>query len=122
MVFAEFNPLTVEVADGWNGLGFALPRCDAAVAALLQDLLDRGLLDSTLVVLAGEFGRPPRISKGGSAIGRTAIPSCSPAPVSLPDFTATCLQALDIPPETRISPDGFSVPASTGQPIAELFG
>ena len=32
-------------ADGWNGLGFALPRCDGAVAALLQDLIDRGLLD-----------------------------------------------------------------------------
>ncbi len=133
--------------DGWNGLGFALPRCDAAVAALLQDLIDRGLLDSTLVVLAGEFGRTPRISKGGSAIGRDHWPNCysvmlagaglrggavygesdhqaayvKDKPVSLPDFTATCLHALDIPPETRISPDGFSVPASTGQPITELF-
>lgn len=134
-------------ADGWNGLGFALPRCDASVAALLQDLIDRELLDSTLVVLAGEFGRTPRISKGGSAIGRDHWPNCysvmlagggvrggavygesdhqaayvKDKPVSLPDFTATCLHALDIPAETRISPDGFSVPASTGQPIAELF-
>lgn len=133
--------------EGWNGLGFALPRCDAAVAALLQDLIDRSLLDSTLVVLAGEFGRTPRISKGGSAIGRDHWPNCysvmlagaglrggavygesdhqaayvKDKPVSLPDFTATCLHALDIPPETRISPDGFSIPASTGQPIAELF-
>jgi hypothetical protein len=134
--------------EGWNGLGFALPRCDAAVAALLQDLIDRSLLDSTLVVLAGEFGRTPRISKGGSAIGRDHWSNCyslmlagaglrggavygesdhqaayvKDKPVSLPDFTATCLQALDIPPETRISPDGFSIPASTGQPIGELFG
>lgn len=135
-------------ADGWNGLGFALPRCDGAVAALLQDLIDRGLLDSTLVVLAGEFGRTPRISKGGSAIGRDHWPNCysvmlagagirggavygesdhqaayvKDKPVSLPDFTATCLHALDISPETRLSPDGFSLPASTGRPIAELFG
>lgn len=133
--------------DGWNGLGYALPRCDAAVAALLEDLRDRGLLDSTLVVLVGEFGRTPRISKGGSAIGRDHWPHCYSAmlagagirggavygasdaqaayvkdkPVSLPDFTATCLTALGIPPETRISPDGFRVPASQGEPITELF-
>jgi len=134
--------------DGWNGLGFALPRCDAAVAALLEDLRDRGLLETTLVVLVGEFGRTPKISKGGSAIGRDHWPNCYSAmlagagirggtiygesdhqaayvkdkPVSLQDFTATCLTALDIPPETRISPDGFSVRASAGQPIGELFG
>src|SRR5262249_17454394 len=56
--------------NGWNGLGFALPRCDIAVSALLDDLEIRGLLDSTLVVLVGEFGRTPRISKGAGAIGR----------------------------------------------------
>lgn len=39
-----------------------LPPTDRAVAALLDDLHDRGLLDSTLVVMAGEFGRTPRIS------------------------------------------------------------
>lgn len=135
-------------ADGWNGLGCALPRCDAAVAALLEDLSERGLLDSTLVALVGEFGRTPRISKGGSAIGRDHWPNCYSAmlagaglrggavygesdhqagyvkdkPVSLPDFTATCLAALDIPPETRISPDGFTLRASTGTPITALFG
>jgi hypothetical protein len=134
--------------DGWNGLPFALPRCDAAVASLLEDLRDRGLLDSTLVVLIGEFGRTPRISKGGSAIGRDHWPNCYSAmlagagirggavygesdhqaayvkdkPVSLPDFTATCLAALDIPPETRISPDAFSIRASMGEPIVDLFG
>lgn len=135
-------------ADGWNGLGFALPRCDAAVAALLEDLRDRGLLESTLVVLVGEFGRTPRISNGSSAIGRDHWPNCYSAmlagagirggavygesdhqaayvkdkPVSLPDFTATCLAALDIPPETRISSDGFTVRASSGEPISALFG
>ncbi|MCA9226098.1 MAG: DUF1501 domain-containing protein, partial [Planctomycetales bacterium] len=34
--------------NGWNGLGFALPRADEAVATLLEDLRDRGLLESTL--------------------------------------------------------------------------
>lgn len=135
-------------ADGWNGLGYALPRCDAAVAALLEDLRDRGLLESTLVVLVGEFGRTPRISKGASAMGRDHWPNCYSAmlagagirggavygesdhqaayvkdkPVSLPDFTATCLAALDIPPETRISPDGFTLRASAGTPIDAIFG
>jgi hypothetical protein len=38
------------------------PPTDRAVAALLDDLHDRGLLESTLIVMAGEFGRTPRIS------------------------------------------------------------
>src|SRR5262249_13074862 len=38
------------------------PPTDQAVSALLDDLHDRGLLDSTLIVMAGEFGRTPRIS------------------------------------------------------------
>ena len=133
--------------NGWNGLGWALPCCDQAVSALLEDLDQRGLLDSTLVVLVGEFGRTPRISRGASAIGRDHWPNCYSAmiagagvrggqvygrsdkqaayvmdrPVSPEDFAATVLHALDIPPETPIHPDGFSVRASTGQPILELF-
>jgi len=133
--------------NGWNGLGWALPKCDEAVAALLGDLTDRGLLDSTLVVLIGEFGRTPRISRGGSAIGRDHWPHCYSAmlagagirggavygasdfqagyvkdrPVSPEDLAATLLHALDIPPETRISPDGFSTPASSGQVVQDLF-
>ena len=132
---------------GWNGLGWALPCCDQGVSALLEDLAQRGLLDSTLVVLVGEFGRTPRISKGGSAIGRDHWPHCYSAmlagagirggavhgasdkqaayvkdrPVSPEDFTATLLHALGIDPQTPISPDGFSVRAGTGQPILDLF-
>ena len=134
-------------ANGWNGLGWALPKCDEAVSALLEDLSARGLLDSTLVVLVGEFGRTPRISKGSAAIGRDHWPNCYSAmvagagirggtiygasdqqasyvkdrPVSPEDFAATLFHAMDIPPETRISPDGFTRPASTGQVIGELF-
>ncbi len=133
--------------NGWNGLGWALPCCDQAVSALIEDLEQRGLLDTTLVVLVGEFGRTPRISKGASAIGRDHWPNCYSAmlagagvrggtiygssdnqaayvkdrPVSPEAFAATVLQALDIPPETGISPDGFSIRASTGHPVMELF-
>jgi hypothetical protein len=39
-----------------------LPPTDKAVSALLDDLADRGLLDSTLIVMAGEFGRTPKVS------------------------------------------------------------
>ncbi len=133
--------------NGWNGLGWALPVCDTAVSALLLDLEQRGLLDETLVVLVGEFGRTPRISKGASAIGRDHWPNCYSAMlagagirggtifgssdtqaayvkdrlVRPEDFAATLFHALDIPPETGISPDGFTVRASTGRVIAELF-
>ncbi len=133
--------------DGWNGLGWALPRCDQGVAALLEDLEQRGLLDTTLVVLVGEFGRTPRISKGAVHMGRDHWARCYSAmlagagvrggaiygssdksaayvkdrPVSPEDFAATILHALDIPPGTPIHPDGFSVRASTGNPIVELF-
>ncbi|MFO0880032.1 MAG: DUF1501 domain-containing protein [Gemmataceae bacterium] len=132
---------------GWNGLGWALPCCDQAVSALLEDLDVRGLLDSTLVVLVGEFGRTPRISRGGSAIGRDHWPNAYSAmlagagvrggavygasdsqaayvkdnPVSPEDFTATLLHALGIEPGTPISPDGFTLRASAGQPVRDLF-
>ena len=133
--------------NGWNGLGWALPVCDTGVSALLEDLEQRGLLDETLVVLVGEFGRTPRISKGASAIGRDHWPNCYSAmlagagvrggtiygssdaqaayvkdrPVSPEDFAATLFHALDIPPETGISPDGFTVRVSTGRPVGDLF-
>jgi uncharacterized protein (DUF1501 family) len=134
--------------DGWNGLGFALPRCDQGVAALLEDLEVRGLLDDTLVVLIGEFGRTPKITPGGTKVpGRDHWPRCYSAmlagagirggavygssdriaaypkddPVSLEDFTATLYAAMGIDPGTRMSPDGFTRPASVGQPIADLL-
>src|SRR5262249_46393461 len=41
---------------------FLFPPADQALSALLDDLNDSGLLDSTLIVMAGEFGRTPKIS------------------------------------------------------------
>jgi hypothetical protein len=43
-----------------------LPQVDAAVSSLFTDLDDRGLLDTTLVVLCGEFSRTPKMNDGGN--------------------------------------------------------
>lgn len=59
--------------NAWKNLkGFLLPPMDRAVSALLDDLEASGLLDETLVVMGGEFGRTPKIStiKGGKGPGR----------------------------------------------------
>src|SRR5262249_46501877 len=129
---------------GAFGLGWALPRVDEAVSALLGDLEDRGLLETTLVVMVGEFGRTPRIS----GEGRDPWPQCSSAlvagvgirggavygtsdktaayvkdsPVSPENFGATLFHALGVPAETRLGADGFTKPVSAGTPILELFG
>src|SRR6266540_2969231 len=57
---------------GHFGLGWALPRVDEAVSALLEDLALRGLLETTLVVMVGEFGRSPKVSQAG----RDHWPAC----------------------------------------------
>jgi hypothetical protein len=130
--------------NGAFGLGWALPRVDEAVSALLDDLNLRGLLENTLVVMVGEFGRTPRISNNG----RDHWPACYSAllagagirggavygasdktgayvkdrPVSPENFGATLFHALGVPPETRLGADGFTLPASAGQPVLDLFG
>jgi uncharacterized protein (DUF1501 family) len=50
-----------------------LPEFDAAYATLLEDLSDRGMLDSTIVLVTGEFGRTPEINVNG---GRDHWPTC----------------------------------------------
>ena len=58
---------------GWDhhwdlkaGMENYLPKVDDAVAALLEDLKERGLWETTLVVLCGEFSRTPKINDGGN--------------------------------------------------------
>ncbi|HWG45559.1 MAG TPA: DUF1501 domain-containing protein [Gemmataceae bacterium] len=57
-----------------------LPRFDQSFSALLNDLNQRGLLDQTLVVCMGEFGRHPQVAReatfAGSSPGRKHWPSC----------------------------------------------
>jgi hypothetical protein len=129
-----------------RGLGFALPLVDMSLTALLEDLETRGLLRSTLVVVVGEFGRSPAISKGAFP-GRDHWPHCYSAllagggirggmiygasdkhgayvkdrPVWPEDFGATLFHTLGVPPQTRLGADGFTLPASTGQVIGELL-
>jgi uncharacterized protein (DUF1501 family) len=50
-----------------------LPILDATVGTLIEDLEGRGLLDSTIVVVMGEFGRTPRMNK-------TGVPGSDPVP------------------------------------------
>jgi uncharacterized protein (DUF1501 family) len=129
---------------GAFGLGWALPNLDQALSALVEDLERRGLLDSTLVVLVGEFGRSPRIVRAGrdhwpacysallagAGIRGGAVYGTSDAqggfvrdnPVRPEDFGATLFHALGVAPETRLGADGFTRPASVGLPVRELFG
>jgi uncharacterized protein (DUF1501 family) len=134
-------------STGQFGLGLVLPRFDQALSALLEDLNDRGLLDETLVVVVGEFGRTPKITSNPHP-GRDHWPACYCAllagagvkagmvygasdkigayvkdtPVSPENFAATLLHVLGVSPASRLSPDGATQPASPGQPITDLFG
>lgn len=140
----EGSGLGSSFGTGAYGLSWALPRVDEAVSALLSDLQQRGMLDDTLVVMVGEFGRAPRIAYNG----RDHWPACYSAliagagirggnvyggsddqgayvkdhPVSPEMFGATLFHALGIPPETRYGPDGFSFKVSEGEPVLDLFG
>jgi hypothetical protein len=51
-----------------------LPRLDAGASALIADLKERGLLESTLVLIMGEFGRTPNINARGDKPGRDHYP------------------------------------------------
>ena len=61
--------------------------------------------------------------RGGSIYGASDKQAAyvKDRPVSPEDFAATLLHALGIPPQTPISPDGFSLRAGTGNPLVELF-
>jgi hypothetical protein len=122
-----------------------LPSLDRAYAALLSDLHEQGLLERTLVVLMGEFGRTPKINsyggrdhwpragfvclagagiRGGQVIGATDAHGESPAdrPVRPEDLGCTLLRKLGIDPRTEYrTSDGRPIRlVSGGEPIAEL--
>ena len=131
---------------GRNGGGPLLTELDQAYAALLTDLSQRGLLDKTLVVLMGEFGRTPRVNprggrdhwarcrfacfagggvKGGQVIGRSEKDGGVPAerPVSVEEVSASIYHALGIDHSKQyVTPTGRPIHLATGQPIKELFG
>ena len=127
-----------------------LPITDLAVPTLIEDLQARGLLDETLVVWMGEFGRSPKIQNTAKfgADGRDHWPNCYTAlfagggiipgaihgssdrigaypatdPVSPDDLAATMFWALGIDPATEVTDTlGRPLPIAAGKPITQLF-
>jgi uncharacterized protein (DUF1501 family) len=127
-----------------------LPPTDRALSALLDDLDATGELDETLIVMAGEFGRTPKISllpqhyklpgrdhwgavqsvlfagggvRGGNVVGKSDAKGAFPAesPVTPENFAATIYHALGIP-ATAVWRDAADRPHSIyhGEPIAGL--
>lgn len=107
---------------------------DAGWSTLLEDLSDRGLIDQTLVVWGGEFGRTPKINsangrdhfpdawsavlagggvRGGQVIGRTSPggEAVEDRPVTAPNLLATICRSAGIDPTKQYE-------SNTGRPIA----
>jgi hypothetical protein len=129
-----------EVPNGWDthqdNFESVRKLCgvlDPAWAMLMSDLEQRGLLDSTLIVWMGEFGRMPKITqdkgrdhfpnawstvlagggiKGGQVVGKTSPDGMKveERAVPVPDFLSTVCRALGIDPEKQN-------PSNVGRPI-----
>jgi hypothetical protein len=124
-----------------------LPELDQGMSALVADLAHRGLLQSTLVVWMGEFGRTPRINqnagrdhwprswsvviggggvKGGQIVGATDKDGVeiTDRPVGVMDLIATMTKSMGISIETQYTtPRGRPMKVvDGGQPIRELIG
>ena len=142
---------------GWDTHGFnntrmypilkawQLPQTDHTLPVLLNDLEERGLLNETLVLWMGEFGRSPRLNDNisrdhwprcytvlaagggmprGHVYGASDKQGAFPAkdPVTLGDLSATMFELLGIPSETEMR-DALNrpLPIADGRPIAELI-
>lgn len=151
----ERNVPFVEVTlNGWDthGQNAATVRnlsqtVDAGWAALMQDLKERGLLDTTLIVWMGEFGRTPKFPrpdgrdhwpnsfsavlagggiKGGQVIGDTGADGTAikDRPVTVQEFLATICHALGIDPQKQnVSNVGrpIRIVAPGSKPIREVI-
>jgi hypothetical protein len=109
-------------------------ECDIAMAALVEDLHQRGLLETTLVIWMGEFGRTPQCSgggrnhwarawssvligggiKAGQVIGRTDHDGAAvdDRPISVADFLATVCSILGVDYSRQKRPPGVDRPIS----------
>ena len=128
-----------------------LPATDQTVPTFIEDLAARGLLDETLIVWMGEFGRSPKVvsSTQFGPNGRDHWPKCytvlmagggitpgaiygasdrigaypSSDPVTPDDIAATMFWALGIDPATEVLDTlGRPLPIASGQPLTRLFG
>lgn len=146
-------PSVEVVLNGWDTHQDNFPRTkamaeqvDRPLAFLLSDLKQRGLLDSTLVVWSGEFGRTPKVNpragrdhyprafntlvagggiRGGQIIGKTddGGAEVTDRPVAVADLLQTFCHSLAIDPKIEnIAPNGRPIKiVDGGQPISELF-
>ncbi len=132
--------------DVFSRTASLIQATDPGMAALISDLKERGLLDRTLVVWMGEFGRTPRINprggrdhyprvfnaamagcgiKGGQVIGASTKDGSAidRDAVTVHDLFASICQALDVnPAHENISPLGRPIKiVDGGKPVAKLF-
>jgi len=147
-------PFIEVVSNGWDTHDDVFARVktlcagiDQPMAALLNDLSERGLLDSTLVVWMGEFGRTPNVNprggrdhyprafnvvlggggvRGGQVIGATdkSGSSVDKRPVTVADFFQTICHSLKID-AAKENMSGIGRPIKIvdgGEPVRELFG
>jgi len=149
---------TTVLYGGWDhhwdlkaGMENYLPKVDAAVATLFEDLSSRGLLEKTMVLVCGEFSRTPRMNdgsgrgtpgrdhwgnslsvliggggvKGGVVVGSTDARGEAPKdrPLTPQDLHATIYHALGIDPTVSfLNHQGRPVPAiDQSEPIRELL-
>ena len=146
-----------KTSGGWDTHGFDdtrmyeilpewhFPSTDHTLPVLLNDLADRSLLDETLVVWVGEFGRTPKINAnisrdhwpkcytallagggihGGAVYGASdrfgAVPDRDP--VTVGDLAATMYHALGIDHNTEIQDNlNRPLPIAKGRPVTEIF-
>lgn len=135
--------------NNFDALATSLPQHDQSITALIEDLQSKGLLDSTLIVVATEFGRTPIINvndgrdhwpgafscaligagvKGGTVFGNTDEKGEKVAEnsrkIDPKDFNATIAKIAGLPYDQEFfSPNGrpFKI-AHDGKPIDEVIG
>jgi len=146
-----------KTSGGWDTHGFSntrmfpivearhLPITDHTLPTLLEDLDQRGMLDDTLVLWMGEFGRTPKINKnisrdhwprcysvllagggvkGGYVYGASDKTAAFPArdPVRPDDLAATLYYLLGIDPHTEVyDPQNRPVPIANGNPVLDII-
>jgi hypothetical protein len=147
MTFGGTPPRGREAHKNWmsyEGPG-NLPQLDMSLSTLIEDLDQRGLLETTLVVAIGEFGRTPNINKnggrdhwpqsgcallagagvqGGAVIGATDKNGARPVtrPWRPEDFAASIYHALGMDPETTYYPrQPRPIRIAAGEVIEGLF-
>src|SRR5262249_36136325 len=139
---ADGGSLAVTLDDYKNTL---CPMFDTAYTALLEDLHQRGMLSSTLVLAMGEFGRTPQLNPrggrdhwpgvwsvlfagadvlGGQVVGASDRLGAEPKdrPTTPEQVAATVYRGLSVDLNTRLSgPDGQTMPIVEAEPVEELF-